>query len=318
VTSPARSDPGQDDGERTTAGVLAAVPDRLRTPVLWISQRWIGRVVVRTATGLIHVQIFDRAMTLAAQTFTSVFPILIMAGAVFGSGQVARIAELTDLPDASRQLIGEALSDRGVSTFGVVGGLIVLVSSTGLARALTRAYSTVWAVRRPPSGPRAAWRWLVTVLTVAGYLVGSRLLSGLTDDLPQPHLWSSTLFLVADCTLAVIVPRLLLGRTVPLRMLLPGGVAFALVMLAVRPAGSVYLPRALQTADRRYGTIGLAFTYIGWLYLLAFCLLTTAVLGYVIARDAGRIGHLVRGPGAGPARGLDAGRPRPPVSGAGT
>ncbi|MGA5300024.1 YihY/virulence factor BrkB family protein [Nucisporomicrobium flavum] len=274
---------------------LRAVPGPVRPPVAWVAHRSGGRILVGTASGLVRVQVFDRAMTLAAQAFTSLFPILIMVGALFGADQVARFASLARMPESSRHLIDETLTDRGAGAFGVVGILVVLLSSTGLARALARAYGTVWEVRRLPSGPRAAWRWLLAVMVVAALLVGTRLSGWLTAGLPRPRLWSGTLLLAADCAIAVLLPVLLLSRAVPARMLLPGGLAFACVMLVVRPVGGVYLPRALQTSYDRYGTIGLAFTYIGWLYVMAFCLLVTAVLGEVIARDAGVAGRIVRG-----------------------
>jgi membrane protein len=146
-----------------------------------------------------------------------------------------------------------------------------------------------------PSGPRASWRWLATVLTLAAFAVASRLLSGFTDRLPLSHLSSAILLGVADCGVAVLLPWLLLGGAVPARTLTASGVIFALVMLVVRPVGSVYLPRALQSSADRYGTIGVAFTYIGWLYVLAFCLLLAAVLGQVVAQDEGALGRVIRG-----------------------
>jgi membrane protein len=297
---PDRADPARGvaeprAAEPSAAELLIVVPERLRRPVRWIAQRWVGRVLLRSATELVHVQIFDRAMTLAAQAFTSIFPILILAGAVLGSRQVDELADAAHLPDASQQLIDEALTDRGPSTFGLVGALVVLVSSTGLARALARAYGAVWTVRAAPAGPRAAWRWLLIVVMLATYMVGTRLLNAAFDGWPRDEVWSTVALLLADGAVAVLVPHLLLGRAVPLRLLLPGGCAFALAMLVLRPAGAVYMPRALQTAQERYGTIGLAFTYIGWLYVLAFCMLLTAVLGHVVARDGGVLGRLVRG-----------------------
>ncbi|MEV4701742.1 YhjD/YihY/BrkB family envelope integrity protein [Actinoplanes sp. NPDC049316] len=279
---------------QAAARLVARVPAPLRPPMRWIAHRAAGRILVRTLAGLVRIQIFDRAMTLAAQAFTSLFPILIMAGAIFGPDLVARFASLAGLPPSSRHLITETLTDRGVNAFGVVGILVVLLSSTGLARALARAYATVWQVPRLPGGPRAAWRWLLAVLVVAALLVGTRLSGWLTADLPRPRLWSGALLLAADCAVAVLLPVLLLNRSVPARMLVPGGLAFAAVMLVVRPAGAVYLPRALQTSYDRYGTIGLAFTYIGWLYIMAFCLLATTVLGQVLAQDEGVAGRLIR------------------------
>jgi membrane protein len=65
-------------------------------------------------------------------------------------------------------------------------------------------------------------------------------------------------------------------------------------MLAVRAVGSVYLPRALHASAGRYGTIGVAFTYIGWLYVVAFCRLLTVVFGHVRAYDEGPLGRWIR------------------------
>ena len=296
----ASPDPHEDDWDTRVAGVLAAVPGRLRPPIAWLARQRVAKLLAQAAAGLVQVQIFDRAMTLAAQVFTSVFPLLIMVGVVFGRDQSGRLSDFAHLPEASRQVIDDALSHRGFSSFGVVGCLVVLLSSTGLARALARAYALVWSVRRTPAGPGAAWRWLVVVLTLAAFAVGTRLLGWLTAKLPLSDVSSAVLLLLADCAVAVLVPWLLLGHTVPARMLIPGAAAFAAVMLAVRPVGSIYLPRALQTSADRYGTIGVAFTYIGWLYVLAFCLLLTAVLGRVLAQDEGRFGRLVRGGGAPP------------------
>jgi membrane protein len=285
----------QDEWESRVTRVLAALPPRMRPPVAWLARQWVGRLLARTTAGLIRVQIFDRSMTLAAQVFTSVFPLLILAATVVGGATASHLADWAGLPDSSRHVLDDALSHSGRATFGVLGGFVVLLSSTGLARALVRSYAAVWAVRRVPTGPRAAWRWFATVLILAGFMVATRLLEGVTRDLQVPGLWSAILLLFADCGLAMLIPWLLLAGTVPARALFPGGVMFGLAMLLVRPVGSVYLPRALQTSDDRYGTIGVAFTYIGWLYVLAFCLLATALLGQVLGQDEGMLGRAVRG-----------------------
>jgi membrane protein len=244
---------------------------------------------------LVRVQIFDRSMTVAAQIFTSVFPLLILVAAIVGGRAADELADWAEVPAPSRQVLNDALSHTGISAFGVVGSLVVLLSSTGLARALGRAYASVWAVSRMPGGPRAAWRWLATVLALAAFAVTTRLIEGFTDRIPLSHVWSALVLLLVDCGLAVFIPWLLMGGAVPARALAAGGVIFGLVMLVIRPAGSVYLPRALETSARRYGTIGVAFTYIGWLYVLAFCLLMTAILGQVVAQDEGALGRLIRG-----------------------
>ena len=149
---------------------------------------YLLRLGARTMAGVVRVQIFDRAMTLAAQAFTSIFPVLILLGSVLGGGAGRELADAAGLPDTSRRVLDDAFGHGGFSTFGVLGGLIVLVSSTGLARALARAHAVVWEVRRAPSGPRASWRWLIAVLVLAGFMVGSRLLGWLTHRLPVPQM----------------------------------------------------------------------------------------------------------------------------------
>jgi membrane protein len=252
-------------------------------------------LLARATAGLVRVQIFDRAMTLAAQAFTSIFPVLILLGSMLGTGPGHRLADAAGLPETSRRVFDAAFGHGGFSTFGLVGGLIVVVSSTGLARALSRAYAAVWDVRRPPTGPRAAWRWLIAVLVLAGFMVGSRLSGWVTSRLPLPHLSGAVLLLLADAAIAVLIPRLLLGREVPARLLAAGGIIFGLVMMVVRPVGSVYVPRALAASADRYGTIGVAFTFIGWLYVVAFCVLLSAILGQVLTLDESRAGRMLRG-----------------------
>ena len=67
---------------------------------------------------------------------------------------------------------------------------------------------------------------------------------------------------------------------------LPGAAIFGGVMLIVRPASAVWLPRALEVGAERYGSIGVAFTYLAWLYVVAFCFLTASIIGQVVATDS--------------------------------
>ncbi|GAB1693618.1 YhjD/YihY/BrkB family envelope integrity protein [Krasilnikovia sp. M28-CT-15] len=283
------------DWEARVARVLRGLPRRWRPPVAWLARQWVGRMLARITAGLVRVQIFDRSMTLAAQAFTSIIPVLILMGALVGPGESSKLVNAAGLPDAARSLFVDAVREGGLGAFGVVGSLLVLVSSTGLARALARAYTAVWGVRQPPSNARAAWRWFATVLTLAVFMVGTRLLGWVTDRLPLPDLSLVLLLFAADCAMAVLMPWLVLGSAVRPRLLAAGGVIFGLAMLFLRPAGSIFLPIALRSSADRYGTIGVAFTYIGWLYVVAFCLLLTSVIGQVVAQDEGALGRLARG-----------------------
>jgi membrane protein len=111
-----------------------------------------------------------------------------------------------------------------------------------------------------------------------------------------------------DAGLMVFVPWVLLGGAVRPRLLLPGALLFAVTMLFVRPASRTWLPKALDVSAERYGSIGVAFTYLAWLYVVSFCLLLAAVIGQVVATDHASVGRWIRGERAARPDGGRAGR----------
>jgi membrane protein len=119
-------------------------------------------------------------------------------------------------------------------------------------------------------------------------------LSERASVLPPREAWGFAVSLTCDLTVAAFVPWILLSGAVAPRLLLPGALIFALLMLPVRPASAAWLPRALEASADRYGPIGVAFTYVGWLYVVSFLFLATAAVGQVIATDRGRLGSWIR------------------------
>ena len=170
-------------------------------------------------------------------------------------------------------MLEQAVQSPDTATFGIVGVLIVLASATSLSRALTRAYAAIWHLPRPKSNLRSAWRWLAVVVTLALSLIVVRAVSGYAAEVPPGNVWQRVVAFICDVAIAVFVPWLLLTGAVRLRLLVPGAMIFALVMVGVRPASAVWLPRALEVSADRYGSIGVAFTYLAWLYVVSFCVL---------------------------------------------
>ncbi|WIM98414.1 YhjD/YihY/BrkB family envelope integrity protein [Actinoplanes oblitus] len=266
-------------------GWESRIPRWLRPrAALWLGGR-VGRLVLHGAGELVRVQIFDRSMTLAAQSFTSIFPLLIMLAAVLGPHYRSRLTGLLHLPADSERLLQEALSGSHSNAFGLAGSVIVILSATGLSRALVRSYLVVWTVEQKPAGAAATGRQIGTVLVLVVFLLFARVLGWLASLLPAPHVSGLLVSFVADCSLAILLPWLLLGGRAPRGPLLAGGVVFGLLMIAVRGGEAIYLPRALKSSTDKYGTIGLTFTYIGWLYVLSFCLLLAAIIGGIVSRE---------------------------------
>ncbi len=78
VSRPDVSESAEADAEARAQEALTRLPPKLRDALAWLFSRWPGRILVRSAETCGRIQVFDRAMTIAAQFFTSVFPILIL------------------------------------------------------------------------------------------------------------------------------------------------------------------------------------------------------------------------------------------------
>jgi membrane protein len=135
------------DSQAPVDALLAHLPTRLRPGVERMLEHWPGRMLWGTVAAFVRVELFDRSMAIAAQFFTSVFPTVIMLGALFGGGQ-RLLSDSIDLPAQSRILLEDAFSQSSAA-FGILGTLIVLASATSLSRALARAYAAIWSLPRP-------------------------------------------------------------------------------------------------------------------------------------------------------------------------
>lgn len=279
----------------TTPGARGRLPASLQRLVDWGNERWLGRLVLDGMSAVRRIELFDRSMTIAAQIFTSILPILIALASWFGRNSTDVVTNVVAVPAETKTTIEETLAAPGDATFGVLGVLVVLLSATSLSRALTRACAAVWELPRPVAGLSAVWRWVAVVLALALSLVAARQLQHLSERLPPHGFWDSMSAVAADIAVALFIPMVLLAGAVPLRWLLPGAALFGLLMAFVRPAARAYLPRVLDSSAERYGSIGVAFTYLTFLYVVAFCFLAAAVVGQVIATDKGRLGVWIRG-----------------------
>ncbi len=268
--------------------------DRLHELARSMREHWPGRIALGSLAGFARLDLFDRAMALAAQLFSSVLPLLIMLFVWVGQSTTERFADAVSMPPVAQDVLEQALDESGGSAFGIVGAVFVLLSATSLSRALTRAMASIWQLSRPKTQLTNAWRWLAVVMALVLAAVVARSLGRFTDPIPPRNAWTFVLTFGLDILVAAFVPWLLLANRVPVRRLIPGGVVFALAMLVVRPASEAYLPRALEESADQYGSIGVAFTYLASLYVLSFVFLAAGIIGNVIAEDEGRLGRFIR------------------------
>jgi membrane protein len=100
-------------------------------------------------------------MTLAAQAFTSLFPVIIVVASVGPNRSDSlgtRLGDALSLPDTARSVLEQALPTQTQSpaSFGLIGLLIVVLSATSFSRALARMYARAWHVQ--PVGWSSGWR----------------------------------------------------------------------------------------------------------------------------------------------------------------
>ena len=261
------------------------------------SPRSLVRFGMSMVRDMQRLEPFDRAMTLAAQAFTSIFPLVIAALSVLprpdATGLGSRLAEALALPESTRSAVSSALpEDTGqVATFGVLSLLIVLVSATSFSRALTRMYAKAWAVQGP--GWSRPWRWILAVVAIAANAVTLQAIQRAASDSEAALAGALLLTFAVNSVLWTWVPSILLVREIPWQLLAPGGVLMGAATVAMYFASRLYMPTALHYSSEQFGDLGVAFTYIGWLFGVAFVLIAATAVGTVLAREPGPLARFL-------------------------
>ena len=244
-----------------------------------------GRFALRVARDLGSISLIDRGMTIAAHVFTSILPILIVAGALRSrldpqTGPIFAEHLGLDVPTAEileKSLPGGAQELRAT---GVIGLILLVIAATSFARALERSLRTIW--RTPSVSIQFAWRWLAALVTVVvglGLVVATRILvvgnevMSALEFIAEVALWSA---------LWLFTSWVVVNRGITLRELLPGCVLAGIGFSVAGLLGRAFLPPLLADSANRFGVLGMAFTYIGWLLVLACILLVATTTGRVI------------------------------------
>jgi membrane protein len=258
------------------------------------------RVAMSFLRELANIEPFDRAMTLAAQGFTSIFPLLITLIAFLGNSEGGvgdQVTSALSLPDSMGAALEQALppESQQAAAFGLVSIVIVLVSATSLSRALGRMYAKTWHVS--PSGWSSGWwRWILVIVAICASTTVVQLANHSAGTAAE-NVAALVLTFVVNTALWMAVPWLLLVRQVSMARLLPGAALMGVGSIALTVASRIYMPRALTIGSEHFGALGVAFTLIGWLFIVGFVLVVATVLGAVIVQDEGvdeGVAHLRR------------------------
>ncbi|ROS26020.1 YhjD/YihY/BrkB family envelope integrity protein [Cellulomonas sp. PhB150] len=281
-------------------GIVERVADWREQGVrFWESIRdtWVGRLLERIVRDLARLEVFDRAMTLAAQAFTSIVPLMLVASTLRpqhpGFGSI--VADSLGLSDETRASLAGAVpaSATALGSIGFFSIVVAIFSATSFSRALERVYLRTWDVPKP--SVRTAWRWLVVILAV----IVAVLVIAFTKSALSGAIWADVLVAVFQTVVwtAVwtVVPWLLLQRQVAPRVLVWTAALTAVCMGVLGVAGGIYLPIVMESGAHQFGILGLVFAYIGWLFAIALVIVATTVIGRACAESDGPLGRVVRG-----------------------
>jgi membrane protein len=234
----------------------------------------------------VHGGYLASAVTLAA--FISIFPLLLVAIAVFGFITHGN-------PDFPRKVIeqlgltGEAANSM-VTTLGtasesrraasIIGLVALLWTGLGLVAAIEFAFDAVWQVAgRGIKDKAVGLLWLVGSALL---MAMSFLITGLLNFLSG---WLTPLLLLVglafDLGLWLFALKVLTNRPLPWKALLPGAIVGAIGLEVLKALGALYVPHAVASSSALYGSLGTVFAILAWLFFFGELTVYAAVVNVI-------------------------------------
>jgi membrane protein len=255
--------------------------------------RTAGRRLETTLLGrsigtFMALQGIDRATAIAAQAFTALIPLVLLASRLAPAGGRDLVSHLLirkfHLGGSAADAVRELFTHPSAASTSVFSVVLLVFSGVSLTRRMQRMYQDAWQLspRRGVRGSLNAALALAVLLVEIGLLFLVRTLVG---TLPAGWALGGTISVLGSLLLWTAVPWLLLDRRVPWRRLLPTGALTAACAGAYALATTVYMPRLMTTYSLRYGLFGVTLALIGWLLCIAFIFVATTILAAEFDRD---------------------------------
>ncbi len=253
-----------------------------------VTEGWIGWVLVRARFLVLRIrqlELLDRAYTLAAQSFVTLLPlIIIIAAALSAPGQSNVVAEefiaRFGLVGAAARAVEDLIvvPDEGIYWLGLI---LTVYAAFTLSKRASRAYNAIWGTEQLPI--RSQWRSLVWVAVQVGLII---LVTELRDFARESDalllvLWSAAVLLVWAAA-EFFTQGLLTRGQVPRRRLIVA-VAFAtLGRVGIVVWTAFYLSASMVRQAETYGPIGVVFALFTGLLVYWVILMGTTLLAAVL------------------------------------
>ena len=235
---------------------------------------WIERFV--------DVQGVDRAMSLAALSFSALIPLLVVYTAVLPRREeedfADEVIERFELEGNDAESVNAAFASSTTVESGLsgIGFLLLIVSALSFTRGLQRVYEASYGLETLGwKGTRAGVTWLlafVVFLTIRPLVAEP--LEGETGAL--------VVSVALGAVLWTMTPYLLLGRRVHWRPLLPGALLAAVGNTGLAVSTAIWLPETIEASADQYGAVGVSFGLLSWLVAASFVIVVSATGGAVV------------------------------------
>lgn len=267
-------------------GYRAAVLERVVRP---LTTRWAWAATalrVQQRFGEVHGGYLAAAVTLAG--FLSLFPLLLVAVGIVGKLSfegvdvpafvVSRLGLTSETAAAVTRAIEQAERTRQAASVVGIAGL--LWSGLGVVAALQYVFDDVWQVSG--RGLRDKLSGLLWLGGTAVILVASFALSALPNFAPALAVLTVPLAVAVNFALWLWTLTELTNVNTGWRAHVPGAVLGAVGLEVLKLVGAVYVPHVVSSSSGLYGSIGMAFALLAWLFFFGRLAVYAATVNVVL------------------------------------
>jgi membrane protein len=245
----------------------------------------------RSVDTFLALQGIDRATAIAAQAFTALIPLVLLASGLAPSDHRDLVSDLLirkfHLEGTAAGAVRELFAHPSGASTGVFSVVLLVFSAVSLTRRMQRMYQDAWQLL-PRRGVRGSLNAALALAVLLVELTLLLLLRTLVDVLPAGWALGGSISVLGSLLLWTAIPWLLLDRRVPWRRLMPTGALTAACAGVYALATTVYMPRLMSTYSLRYGLFGVTLALIGWLLCIAFIFVATTIVAAEFDRDQDR------------------------------
>lgn len=266
---------------------------RRRTEQTLVWQIW-GR--------MLEIEFVDRSVALAAKTFVSFFPVVIVVAAFMPHGiRTSIFTTVTSRLGVHGQALVTAKAAFRTSNdvrraTGILGLIFTAFYASAFYTALQRVYLRAW---RRPAGTTVANHargllWMAGILAFFAVVGGIRaLLSGGLG---------TVIFILASIGLSIVfwwlTASFMLQGKVRQRVVLASGVVTGIALTVYSATATLWMPNTVTRNQTQFGFFGVSLALVTWFSGAALCIIVGACAAPVLADDPGPLGRLVRGSSA--------------------